>query len=961
MMSFRFLVWFLAIVSSLWIAPAAEPVRVLIIDGQCNHDWNATTAAITTQLKSSGLFSVKVATTPPANAGTAAWNAFSPDLAATDVVLLNYYGEDWPKAKLDALVGFVAKGGGLAAFHAGGSSFLGHVEYNRMIGLAWRPKEAGPSVALSKEGKLIRQERGQGSATGHGAREAFTVATRATDHPVMKGFPARWEHLADELYYSLRGPAENLEILATATSPISGLDEPMAWTVKYGKGRVFCTALGHDTVAIHSPGFQNLLARGTEWAARGKVSDAGLLKPLMATIKAHADPKVKVQGEYAAVKLPISKGVPIHSPTAVTVGPDRKMYVANYTGQILRLEDTDGDGLEDTSVLWADVTKDGKNYPYEDAVKYPGAPQKGGLRYPNAMVFKGRECYVATTQEIRIYEDRSNCGVADTSRTFATGWPFNMHYFDWTFGAQFGPDGWFYTMLCTDYINTAPAPDPLGLRGSVLRISPDGKKIERHAHGVRFAYGLAFNAEGDLFFTDNEGGGNATEELNLVVKNGNYGHHPKSPAGPPIDPLLRIASHTSATGMRFNATTNDFGGTAGDGFIAQWGPDGQWGSGGVVRVRLTKKPDGTYVAEQFPFSEGPAKTVDVCFGPQGDLYLARFGRDNNPGHLASDPPEGDIYRIIPTPGLDLGTAPQVARSNPLTERASGDPVNGRKLFEERTCNTCHTVDGSGTLNGLGPDLKHVWEAFRREGVLESIVDPGKSIATGYDTYIVETTDGQSLLGRILNSDESSVTLLMHGNQKRSLARKEIKAINIQPTSLMPAGLTTGFSEAQMDDLLAFIRSNGDSEAPGTVRLHAGSTLLKDGAGVSWGPDVAYAPGSYGYKGGGTFQLKDGSDPLAEFSRYGGGLEYRFNAPDGDYEVTVVMSEPYFHGAGQRVFSVLANGQVMAEDIDPFKEAGFGKTFRRTARVGVSGGKLVVSFAPKANEPLVNAIEVRKVK
>ncbi len=946
--------------SQLWLAPAAEPVRVLIIDGQCNHDWRATTAAISSQLRSSGLFRVTVATTPPAKSDAAAWSKFSPDFANSDVVLLNYFGEDWPREKLAELKSHVAGGGGLAAFHAGGSSFMGDPEYNRMIGLAWRPKEAGPSVAIGSDGKPVRQERGKGSDSGHGARQPFTIVTRAPGHPVMKPFPARWEHAADELYYSLRGPAENLEILATATSPVSGLDEPMAWTVTFGNGRVFATALGHDVTAIQSPGFENLLARGLEWAARGTIDAAGLLTPLPESIKAHADPKVKIHGEYAAVKLPITKGVPIHSPSAVAVGPDRKMYVANYTGQILRLDDSDGDGLEDTAVIWADVTKDGKQYPFDDAVKYPGAPQKGGLRYPTALAFKGRECYVATTQEIRIYEDRSGSGVAGTSRTFATGWPFNMHYFDWTFGLQFGADGSLYTILCTDYINPNPAPDPRGLRGSLLRISPDGKSIERHACGLRFAYGLAMNEAGDLFFTDNEGGGNATEELNLVVKNGNYGHHPKSPAGPPIDPLLRIASHTSATGMQFNPSTNDFGGTAGDGFIAQWGPDGQWDKGGIVRVRLTKKPDGSYEAEQFPFCEGPAKTVSLCFGPQGDLYLARFGRDNNPGHLASDPPEGDIYRIIHTPGLDVGKAKELARSNPLTGQMAGDPARGQKLFVQSQCHTCHTVDGSGTTNGLGPDLQHVWEAFHREGVLESIVDPNKSIASGYDTYSVETNSGQVLLGRILSSDESAVTLLMPGNQKRSLTRKEIKAINMLPVSLMPAGLTHGLTDAQMDDLLAYLQSSGGLESPGTLRIHAGDTVVKDREGVAWKPDAAYAPGSYGYTGGKTFQLNGASDPLAKSSRYGN-FNYRFDAPDGDYDVIFVFSEPYFHGAGQRVFSVLVNGQAVLENLDPFKEAGHGKTFRRTERVRVSGGKLTVSFAAILNEPLINAIEVKAVR
>ena len=54
--------------------------------------------------------------------------------------------------------------------------------------------------------------------------------------------------------------------------PGPGLDQPMLWTVNYGKGRVFVTALGHDSDAMKSAGFVATLTRGTEWAATGDVS-----------------------------------------------------------------------------------------------------------------------------------------------------------------------------------------------------------------------------------------------------------------------------------------------------------------------------------------------------------------------------------------------------------------------------------------------------------------------------------------------------------------------------------------------------------------------------------------------------------------------------------------------------------------------------------------------------------------
>jgi hypothetical protein len=90
----------------------------------------------------------------------------------------------------------------------------------------------------------------------------------------------------DELYANLRWqPAERYHVLATAWDdhalyggkarqpiPGAGIHQPMLWTLPYGKGRVFATALGHDAGAVQNPAFVVTYQRGAEWAATGSVT-----------------------------------------------------------------------------------------------------------------------------------------------------------------------------------------------------------------------------------------------------------------------------------------------------------------------------------------------------------------------------------------------------------------------------------------------------------------------------------------------------------------------------------------------------------------------------------------------------------------------------------------------------------------------------------------------------------------
>ena len=236
------------------VAPADEPIRVLLIAGNDKHkwhNWERTTPAIKASLERDPRIRVDVAYDIEELARR--------DLREYQALVQNYVNWQDPRGispqARGAFLGFVRGGGGVifvhfanGAFHSSlpGAESFDWPEYREMVLRIWH--------------------HGQNSRHDNFGRFAVDIAD--ADHPLTKGL-ARFE-LDDELYHSQFGDAP-LKPLITAISQQTKQPAPLAWTHELGQGRIFQTLLGHSEKTYQAFAAREMLRRAAAWVSKREV------------------------------------------------------------------------------------------------------------------------------------------------------------------------------------------------------------------------------------------------------------------------------------------------------------------------------------------------------------------------------------------------------------------------------------------------------------------------------------------------------------------------------------------------------------------------------------------------------------------------------------------------------------------------------------------------------------------
>ena len=143
-----------------------------------------------------------------------------------------------------------------------------------------------------------------------------------------------------------------------------------------------------------------------------------------------------------------------------------------------------------------------------------------------------------------------------------------------------------------------------------------------------------------------------------------------------------------------------------------------------------------------------------------------------------------------------------------------DFVNGRKMFQVTACFKCHRFAGDGGI--VGPDLTAVSRRYNARMMLESIIEPSKVVSDQYEASIFVLSTGKQVTGRVvnLNNDKIMVSenMLDPGNMT-NVSRNEIEETLVSKVSMMPNGLINTLNKDEVLDLVAYLQSGGDPDAP----------------------------------------------------------------------------------------------------------------------------------------------------
>jgi glucose/arabinose dehydrogenase len=339
---------------------------------------------------------------------------------------------------------------------------------------------------------------------------------------------------------------------------------------------------------------------------------------------ARADDKVPTEADYYKILTFEPSPDIVLEAGALEWMPDGKLAVSTRRGEIYMVENP----------LASDPAKESRFVRYAH-----------GLHEVLGLASRDEWLYVTQRCELSRIKDVNRNGVADRFETVSDAWGINGDYHEYAFGSKFDRDGKLWVALCL----TGSFTSENLFRGWALRVGTDGK-VTPTCSGLRSPGGLGMNAEGDMFYTENQGPWNGACALKHLKPgsfqgnpSGNRWYEEAKEMGPrPADPrsgsrmmveadkipeLLPPAVYfpypkmgQSASGIACDTSGGKFGVFEKQMFV------GDQSSSFIMRISL-EKVDGKYQGACIPFRSGFASGVlPMLFAPDGSMFVGGTNR-----------------------------------------------------------------------------------------------------------------------------------------------------------------------------------------------------------------------------------------------------------------------------------------------------------------------------------------------
>ena len=131
-----------------------------------------------------------------------------------------------------------------------------------------------------------------------------------------------------------------------------------------------------------------------------------------------------------------------------------------------------------------------------------------------------------------------------------------------------------------------------------------------------------------------------------------------------------------------------------------------------------------------------------------------------------------------------------------------DLKHGRQVFTTY-CTNCHKHGATGAE--IGPDLSNIHSKFDRATLLDAIINPSASLVFGYEPWIINTKQGESLYGFVV-SDGATVVVKQADGHQRAIKKEQIVSRKRLTSSLMPDPTALGLQDADLSDLAGYLLS-----------------------------------------------------------------------------------------------------------------------------------------------------------